>query len=110
MTKTIAIATAVTIAIILACSCAIAEVPQVDRHTMHCQGMYPRLAIFTKLDYELDIVTVTDAAGFDWQFDCCDDWVMGDYVTMMMYDSETPYEIEDDVIVLAFWGGWTAKN
>ena len=102
MKKIVAIATAITIAIILACSCTLAEA---ETAIPDYSGFYPRLAMVCELDYDADIVTVVDGAGLLWQFYECDDWCIGDYVDMPMFDNGTPESIYDDVILLTYYGG-----
>lgn len=105
MKKLIALTLIITVVLSLSCACA--EVPYPIDDFQHCGGMYPRGAVITALDYETDTVTVNDGAGFEWQFEGCEDWSVGDLVSMMMYDNGTPKSIFDDVIVLAFWSGWS---
>lgn len=69
-------------------------------------SLYPRTAFISELDYEKDIVTVTDCVGYDWQFYGCEDWEIGDMVSMIMSDNGTPNNIKDDIIVDCQYGGY----
>lgn len=70
------------------------------------EGYYPRTAVVTDLDYDNDLVIITDWAGFDWVMEGIEDWQVGDLVSLLMYDCGTPDTIFDDEIVMAYYGGW----
>lgn len=59
---------------------------------------YSNVAKVIDLDRDNDIVTVIDGIGYIWQFTECDDWMIGDYVSCIMYDMNTE-SITDDVIL-----------
>lgn len=69
-------------------------------------SLYPRTAFVSELNYTEDIVTVTDCVGYDWQFYGCEDWEIGDMVSMIMGDNGTPNYIKDDIIVDYQYGGY----
>lgn len=69
------------------------------------RGLYPDTAIITAIDYDADIVTVTDVAGIVRQFCGCEDYCIGDLVRMMMHDEGTSHSILDDTIVVAWYAG-----
>lgn len=60
--------------------------------------IYGNVGKVIELDRENDIVTVIDGVGYTWQFTECDDWMIGDYVSFVMYDMCTE-SITDDVII-----------
>lgn len=70
------------------------------------EGYYPRTAVVTDLDYDNDLVIITDLAGLDWVMEGIEDWQVGDLVSLLMYDNNTPDTIFDDEIVMAYYGGW----
>lgn len=70
------------------------------------EGYYPRTAVVTDLDYDNDLVIITDWAGLDWMMEGIEDWQVGDLVSLLMYDCGTPDTIFDDKIVMAYYGGW----
>lgn len=69
-------------------------------------GFYPRTAIVTDINYLTDTVVCTDCAGVVWMFADVEDWNIGDIVSMLMFDNDTPDSIYDDEIVMAYYGGW----
>ena len=60
--------------------------------------VYSNIGKVIDLDRENDIVTCIDGVGYTWQFTECDDWMIGDYVSCIMYDMGTE-SITDDVII-----------
>ena len=60
--------------------------------------IYSNVGKVIELDRDNDIVTVIDGIGYTWQFTECDDWMIGDYVSCIMYDMGTE-SITDDVII-----------
>lgn len=60
--------------------------------------IYGNVGKVIELDRENDIVTVIDGVGYTWQFTECDDWMIGDYVSFVMYDNGTE-SVTDDIII-----------
>lgn len=60
--------------------------------------IYGNVGKVIELDRENDIVTVIDGVGYTWQFTECDDWMIGDYVSFVMYDMNTE-SVTDDIII-----------
>lgn len=69
------------------------------------EDVYAKCGIVTALDYEEDLVSVTDFGGNVWQFFGCEDWVEGDICAMVMDRNDTA-EIFDDIIVNTTYCGW----
>ena len=67
-------------------------------------AVYPAACIIVELDYQNDLVTVSDVAGTLWQFYGCEDYSEGDLVRMLMYDNGTE-TIYDDEIVIVWYAG-----
>ena len=61
-------------------------------------NLYAKTAIVTEIDRKNDLVTVCDGVGYEWQFYGCEDWMVGDYCSMVMYDNNTAL-IFDDIII-----------
>lgn len=61
-------------------------------------NLYAKTAIVTDLNKDDDVVTVTDSSGYMWEFSGCEDWMLNDYCSMVMYDNNTAL-IFDDVII-----------
>ena len=62
-------------------------------------GVYGKLCVITNLDYDRDVVDVTDWNGDVWSFDGIEDWALWDYVDVVFHDNGTPGTIYDDVIM-----------
>jgi len=71
----------------------------------HSDHFYAMTAKVVALDYTVDLVTVEDFNGFRWCFYECDDWQIGDCVSIVMHDNDTPL-IFDDVIYSVRYGAW----
>jgi len=69
------------------------------------ESLYPLAGVVTDLDYEHDLVVVTDAAGNDWGFSGIEDWDYADIAAMIMDDRGTE-DIRDDVIVDISYAGY----
>ena len=61
-------------------------------------NLYAKTAIITEVNKDDDLVTVCDGVGYEWQFYGCEDWMVNDYCSMVMYDNNTAL-IFDDVII-----------
>lgn len=65
--------------------------------------VYGKLAIVTDLDSNEDFVSVTDWNGSVWQFYGIEDWNIGDFVDLVMYDNLTEDFIYDDIVISAHY-------
>lgn len=68
--------------------------------------LYARTAKITEVDYDTDTVTLADGAGLVWLLTGCEDYDVGDLVSLLMSDAGTPDSILDDVIVSASYAGY----
>ena len=68
--------------------------------------LYARTAKITGIDYAADTVTLVDGSGLVWQFFGCEDYDIGDLVSLLMSDAGTPETVLDDVIVSASYAGY----
>lgn len=66
--------------------------------SINTDHIYSNVGKVIELDRENDIVTVIDGVGYTWQFTECDDWMIGDYVSFVMYDNGTE-SVTDDIII-----------
>ena len=62
-------------------------------------GIYPSAGTVTDVNRETDIVEWIDGAGECWEIEGCEDWEIGDGIAVIMWNSNTPDDIHDDVIV-----------
>lgn len=65
---------------------------------------YPRAFVVSQLDYARDMVIVTDAVGFEWEFEEIEDWEVGDMVVAIMSDNATPIMSDDYFVKIQFAG------
>lgn len=65
------------------------------------QHLTSRTSVVVAIDYNKDVVTTKDAVGFYWKFEGVEDWAIGDGCTMLLYDNDTPNNIQDDTIIKA---------
>lgn len=65
---------------------------------------YPRAFVVSELDYERDMVIVTDAVGFEWEFEEIEDWEVGDMVVAIMYNNGTNVMSDDSFYDISFAG------
>lgn len=65
-------------------------------------SVYAKLAVVIDLDPVFDYVFVSDWNGDIWVLDGIEDWCVGDYVSMVMYDNGTE-EIWDDEVLNAYY-------
>ena len=74
-----------------------------QNHSIYMRGME-----IVNLDYNTDIVTCVDAAGFEWEFTGCEDYCVNDIVCVLLDTMGTEDTIKDDVILnVTYSGYWT---
>ena len=71
-----------------------------EKHTV-----YPLTVVVVELDHDDDIVTCVDGANNFWEFYGVEDWLTGDYASLLMDDNATPNSIYDDVITMTLYAG-----
>lgn len=103
-TKIITIATAITMAIIIACSITVPASAEVgDRGEF-----YPKMAVVTAIeeigDTNIFIVTVVDKDGHEWGFfDDEGEWQIGDIANLLMWNLGEREE-EDEIVEVYYEG------
>jgi hypothetical protein len=68
------------------------------------ENYYPRTAIVYSFDTVSDTVKVIDFAGEMWEFYGIEDWMIGDIVSMMMYDNNTESIYDDEIVEIRYSG------
>ena len=71
--------------------------------------VYPETMVITSMDKKTDVVTLETSNGNIYEMTGCEDYNVGDVVSMVMYDSATP-KVQDDVILSAKWSGFTVRD
>ena len=66
---------------------------------------YAKTTVVVEVDYTADEVHCVDFNGDEWVFTGCEDWMVGDYCSMVMNDMGTE-NIYDDEIVSCRYDGW----
>lgn len=69
-------------------------------------SIYATTMRVTAIDNAKDIVTMETATGHIFEMEGTEDYMIGDYVSLVMDDNGTP-GITDDIIVSAQYSGWT---
>lgn len=72
-------------------------------------ALYPETARVVEINYDDDIVIVETFSGFLFAFQGCEDFCVGDGVSMIMDDLNTE-KIFDDEIVMVHYCGWELIN
>lgn len=78
-------------------------------YNYNIENLYAKTAMIYELDRTSDIVYVVDSNGEAWTFEGCEDYVIGDYVSMIMFDNNTQ-SIYDDEIVKVRYSGYTCEG
>lgn len=71
------------------------------------EGYYPLTAVVVDLDYDEDVLILEDGAELVWEFEGIEDFEIGDIVSLLMWDNNTPDSIYDDVILLVYYSGFS---
>lgn len=71
------------------------------------EGYYPLTAVVVDLDYNEDVLILEDGAELVWEFEGTEDFEIGDIVSLLMWDNNTPDSIYDDVVLLVYYSGFS---
>lgn len=69
------------------------------------RDVYAALTVVTEVDEEEDVVYCVDFSGNEWSFTGIEDWMVGDFCSMVM-DNMGTKRIYDDEIVSTRYTGW----
>lgn len=69
---------------------------------------YPETFIVVAVDQDHDFITLQDFNGFTWNWNGCEDWMIGDIASAIM-DSNGTEDITDDRIVMLKYSGYIAE-
>lgn len=67
--------------------------------------IYPQTTIVTNVDYINDIVTIETFSGNIYQFYGCDDYIINDIVSCIMFTNYTE-NVTDDIIIMKQYDGY----
>lgn len=69
---------------------------------------YPETFIVVAVDQDHDFITLQDFNGYTWNWNGCDDWMIGDIASAIM-DSKGTEAIQDDEIIELKYSGYIAE-
>lgn len=69
------------------------------------RDVYAALTVVTEVDEEEDVVYCVDFSGNEWSFTGIEDWMVGDFCSMVMDNMGTKC-IYDDEIISTRYTGW----
>lgn len=69
---------------------------------------YPETFIVVAVDQHHDFITLQDFNGFTWNWNGCEDWMIGDIASAIM-DSNGTEAIQDDIILELKYSGYIAE-
>lgn len=70
----------------------------------HQAVIYPKSAIVTEVNYHDDYIVLLDLNGDEWLYDGAEDWLVGDFVAMMMWNNDTLDIYDDEIISIRYEG------
>lgn len=74
-------------------------------------NVYPMCLVVTELDYENEQVVFENSTGFEYRNDDgIEDQAVGDLFAAIMWNNNTPWTIEDDVIIFAHYSSFSVKG
>ena len=76
---------------------------------MREQNIYPATGKIIGLNRETDVVTFETFNGHRFQFFGCEDYSIGDSVSVVM-DRNGTETVTDDIVVFAYYAGWDLER
>lgn len=68
--------------------------------------LYPNVACVVEIDYAIDTLTVKDLIGHLWVVKSAEDYMEGDFVSMIMNSNGTDLIYDDEVVKMHYCGRW----
>lgn len=84
------------VALFLVCSCACAET-------------YPQAFVVSDVNYDEDLLIMTDYNGYNWVWEGIEDFYIGDIIAVIVDDCDTEYIFDDTILDIRYAGymdGW----
>lgn len=72
--------------------------------------VYPATMQVTDIDYCRDVVTMQTATGYQYQFYGAEDYMQGDLVSCVMWDTAGDNDITNDIILAHRFSGFVAED
>ena len=103
MLKRVMLVVAMVAMMVVGCNASVSASSPVDDA---CErDVYAALTVVTEVDEEEDVVYCVDFSGNEWSFTGIEDWMVGDFCSMVMDNMGTKC-IYDDEIVSTRYTGW----
>ena len=93
------------LAIVMVCGLCIGATMNASATNYETCDLYAKATVVVEVDYEYNLVYCKDFNGEVWCFSGCEDWVVGDIASLLMYNNGTKI-IYDDEIVNPYYNGW----
>lgn len=77
---------------------------------MKLDNLYPTTAFVTELDYENDLVYITDTNGHCWSFYGTEDWQIDDVCSCIMNNKGTEKVFDDEILKVRYSGHFTRSE
>ena len=65
---------------------------------------YPETFIVVAVDQEHDFITLQDFNGYTWNWNGCEDWMVGDIASAIMNSKGTEEIFDDEIMELKYSG------
>ena len=65
---------------------------------------YPETFIVVAVDQDHDFITLQDFNGFTWNWNGCEDWMVGDIASAIMNSKGTEEIFDDEIMELKYSG------
>ena len=75
-----------------------------NSNTVSKNNLYAKSAKVINVDYENNLVSIEDPNGFCWDFEGCEDWMVGDYCACVMDTKGTNTIFDDEIITVTYQG------
>lgn len=72
-------------------------------------GTYAKTAVVSEIDQAADVVHVETPSGIEYEFSGCEDYELGDFVSLLMDDKGT-VDIRDDEVLAATYAGYSMMD
>lgn len=71
-------------------------------------NIYPTCAVVTDVNYDTGVVTFETATHIEYKVeDAAEDQCVGDLFALIMWENNTPWTIEDDVVIFGYYSSFT---
>lgn len=72
-------------------------------------GTYAKTAMVSEINREIDVIRVETPSGIKYEFSGCEDYELGDFVSLLMDDKGTA-DVRDDEVLAATYAGYSMMD